>query len=446
MRDSADLTTGSVHGGLLRLAGPMVFGLAAVLSQSLVDTYFVAQLGTAQLAALSFTFPVALTFTSLSIGLSAGAASVVSRVIGESKEGEARRLATASLLLATALVAVLSLLGATTIEPLFRLLGASDEVLEYVFQYMPLWYLSMPFLVVGIVGHGVMRANGEGMWPSAIMVGSALINVVLTPMLMSGLWLFPRLGIEGVALATLVSRVVNLLVTIAALHALGRMICFSLPSPSAFMASGRRILRIALPAGGGNAVSAIGVAVVTGLLAVYGESTVAAFGVATRVEAFACLPMVALSSAIGPFSGQNWGADKRERVIALLKLSYGLCLVWTMVLVPLFWFAGEAISGIFAPEASVAAQANDYFRHVVFTLWGYGFVIVTASAFYGIGKARLGFAYYAMRMLVLYVPLSWIATLIAAEEAVFIAIAATNGLAGLAAVATAWWWFHRNAV
>lgn len=98
MSNKADLTTGRVWQSLLRLAGPMVFGLAAVLSQSLVDTFFVGQLGPRQLAALSFTFPVALTFTSLSIGLSAGAASVISRVIGAGEKDEAKCLITDSLI------------------------------------------------------------------------------------------------------------------------------------------------------------------------------------------------------------------------------------------------------------------------------------------------------------------------------------------------------------
>src|SRR6056297_2160753 len=107
MSDQRDLTAGPVWRNLVRLAGPMMFGIAAVMSVQLVDTYFVGKLGTAPLAALSFSFPIALTLASLSIGLSAGAASVVSRAVGRGHRRRTRRLATDSLMLAIVVVLVM---------------------------------------------------------------------------------------------------------------------------------------------------------------------------------------------------------------------------------------------------------------------------------------------------------------------------------------------------
>jgi len=440
----SDLTNGAISLGIVRLAGPMVFGLVAVLSQNLVDTYFVGQLGTVPLAALSFTFPVALTFTSLSIGLSAGASSLVSRVIGSGRREQARAWVTNGLVLSAMIVGVLSFVGWLTIEPLFSLLGASDSALEYIHRYMPLWYLSMPFLVVGIVGHGAMRADGDGKWPAVFMVISGLINIGLTPVLMQGLAGFPRLGIEGVALATLIARVALFVSTVIMLHYFLELMTLKRSSFDAFSNSARRILRVAVPAGAGNMANPIGIAIVTAILAANGDVVVAAFGVATRIEAFACLPMLALSSAIGPFAGQNWGAGKIGRIKRALHFCFLISAINAAVLILLFFFAGDWLAGLFASEEAVREKAVSYLLLVSFSLWGYGIVVTTAAAMNGIGRSEMGLAFYAIRMLVLYVPLAYLASVFADTRAVFIAIAVTNALAGLICAFWALRWLEQQ--
>ena len=147
-KSSRDLTQGSLWKAIAVLTLPMVVGIIATMSVSIVDTYFVGKLGTQELAALSFTFPITITIASLAIGLGAGAAAVVSQSIGAKNPKEAKRLSTDSLILATLIVIVVSLLGLATIKPLFSLLGAEGEVLSMIERYMWIWYISMPFFAI----------------------------------------------------------------------------------------------------------------------------------------------------------------------------------------------------------------------------------------------------------------------------------------------------------
>ena len=110
----------------------MVLGIIAVISVSLIDTFYVGHMGTQELTALSFTFPVTLTVSSLAIGLGAGASSVVSRAIGADERNNAKRLATDSLVLALILVIAVATVGFFAIDPLFTLLGATGETLELI--------------------------------------------------------------------------------------------------------------------------------------------------------------------------------------------------------------------------------------------------------------------------------------------------------------------------
>lgn len=444
MADKRDLTTGPVWKKLAQLAGPMVFGIIAVISVSLVDTYYVGQLGTKPLTALSFTFPVTLTVSSLAIGLGAGASSVVSRAIGADEKDTAKRLATDSLMLALMLVLAVAAIGYFTINPLFSLLGATGEVLDMIGQYMRIWFLAIPLLVVPIVANAIVRAVGDAFWPSVVMVSSAVVNIAVTPVFIFGFGPVPAMGISGAAVGTLVAWGVTVAGAFTLVAVREKMLTLSCPSIGNLMSSWKRILAVGLPASFGNAVNPIGIAIVTGFLATFGDVVVAGFGVATRVESLSVIPMLALSSAIGPLTGQNWGADKGERARTALKLSYAICAGWAAVLSVFFWFMAEPVVAIFADDEAVIAAAATYLSIVPLSVWGYGIIIITAGAFNAIGYSHYGLGMYLLRSAVLYVPLSALAAFLANSETVFYAIAVANALAGVVVAPLALRWLAKQ--
>ena len=431
MNDQRDLTSGPVWLNLLRLAGPMMFGIAAVMSVQLVDTYFVGKLGTDALAALSFSFPIALTLASLSIGLSAGAASVVSRAVGRGHRRRTRRLATDSLMLTIAVMVPLTGLGLLTLDAVLRMLGAEGDILGMATAYMRIWYLSLPFLVVTMVSNAMVRASGDAFSPSTIMITSAVLNILATPILVFGLGPVPALGIEGAALGTLLARIIGACCALYLVMWRDRLVVSLRRGLGRFFRSAGQVLGIGLPAALGNASNPLGIAVATAVIAVLGSETVAAFGVATRLEAFAILPMLALSASIGPMVGQNWGGDRVERVERALKTAYALCAGWSMLLAMMFWMLGRPIAGAFASEAAVAEEAARYLWIVPISLWGYGIAIIAAGAFNALGKPLLGLGYSLTRTAVFYVPLVWIASRVDGATTVYAAIAVANALAGL---------------
>ena len=435
-----DLSTGSVPGRLAGLAAPMTLGILAAMSVSLVDAYFLGRLGTQELAAISFAFPVVFTVTSLSIGLGAGAASVVSRAIGHGDREEVRRLATDSLALAVLIVAALSTAGWFTARPLFALLGAEGRVLDLVVGYMEIWYVGMPFLVVPMVSNNILRAGGDAVVPSAIMVGVAAINAALDPLLIFGLWGLPRLEVEGAAWASLIARAVTAVASLAVVAGRDRLITLAMPPATALRDSWRRVLSIGLPAALGNAVNPLGIMAITAVIATFGASSVAAFGVATRIEAMAAIPMLALSSAIGPVSGQSWGAGRCERVPAALRWSFAVCAGWSAVAAAGAWAAGGAVTELFTDDPAVAAEAATYLRLVSLSLAGYGVVVVSAGAYNALGRPMTSLAYNFGRSAVLMVPLAWAAASVAGPRGAFAAVAAANALAGVAVALHALRW------
>ncbi len=179
----AKLIEGSVGKHLVDMTVPTLFGIFMMMMQAFVDAYFIGRVGDRELAALSFAFPILMIVTSVAIGLGAGTSSVVARAIGAHNHRRARRLATDSLILSFMITAIICIIGLATIGPLFRLLGAPDDMIPLIAGYMTILYSGVPFIVVGMVGMSSMRAIGETRVPGMLMVMAAVANVVLDPIL-----------------------------------------------------------------------------------------------------------------------------------------------------------------------------------------------------------------------------------------------------------------------
>ena len=201
-RASRDLTEGPVAGHLRRILLPMIVGVTAVMSVSVVDTYFVGQLGALQLAAISFCFPVVITVTSIAIGLGAGASSCVARAAGRKDEDRVHRLVTDALILTTVVIGIVSLAGWFLTEPLFRALGAEDNLIPYIVDYMHTWFAGVIFIAMPIVANGVLRSLGDARAPAAFMVLIAVVNVILDPIFIFGWGPVPAFGVQGAAIVS----------------------------------------------------------------------------------------------------------------------------------------------------------------------------------------------------------------------------------------------------
>jgi putative MATE family efflux protein len=409
----------------------MVWGIFSVLAFSLADTYFIAQLGTTELAAISFIFPVVMLLSSVAMGLGTGAASLIARGIGQGKRQAVRRLTTDSLLLSLLIVSILAALGLTTIGPLFAALGAGPTLLPLIRDYMSIWYLGMVFLVVPLVGNSAIRASGNTVIPSIIMTLAALANVVIDPILIFGWGPIPALGLKGAALASLLSRAGTLIASLAFLHFREQLLSFSVPSLKSMLRNWRDLLSIGLPAATANLISPLSVAIATGLLSQYGTEAVAGFGLASRLEAIVLIAPIAISASIGPFVGQNWGAQQYDRIRKALRLSFWFCLGWGALSAIFLGVMGASIAAWFDSDPGVIASTSSYLAIVPLSYGTLGIVLTASSAFNALGKPLTALGMSLARLLLLFVPLAYLGSLWLGATGVFGAAGLSNGLIGL---------------
>lgn len=427
------LTEGSVRNRLVKLTLPMVWGIFAIVAFNLADTYYVGQLGTNQLAAMSFTFPVVMTLGSLALGLGVGASSIIARAIGEGDRSRVQRFTTNSLTLGVVTVAVLSTIGLLTIDPLFTALGAGPEIMPFVRQYMQVWYFGMVFLVVPMVGNSAIRASGDTGTPSIIMTISAGFNILLDPLLIFGLAGFPEMGLVGAALATVISRALTLIASLLVLQFKEHMLSDHLPNLEETLWCWRDVLSVGLPAAGANMITPISIGVITSLLATHGALAVAGFGVASRVESFAMIALIALGASLGPFVGQNWGASKLERVSQALHLSYLFCAGWGLLVAAVLAAIAPYIAPLFNADPDVVAIATLYLRIVPISYGTAGIIQAATSTFNALGKPLPAVILTVCRMFVLYIPLAYLGSRWFGPVGIFGAATIANGIVGIAA-------------
>ena len=425
------LTEGPVGQHLVKMTLPMLVGISTMMAQGLIDAWFLGKVGDRALAGFSFGFPILMIITSVAIGLSAGTSSVVARAIGNGDDRRARRLTTDSLFLAFLITAVLAAIGLLTIEPLFLLLGAPPDMIPMIRSFMTLLYSGIPFLVVGMVGMSCMRATGDTMLPGKLMIGAALVNVVLDPIFIFGLGPIPAMGLDGAAIAALMARGMMFLSTVYFLVYRLHMVSFKKAKPGELSKSWVDILHVGLPAAGTNAIIPIAVAFITAMIARYGPEAVAGFGVASRIESMVLVIFYALSSVIGPFVGQNLSAGEEDRIKLSLRQCAIFCLGSGLVLAALLALMSGFLPGLFSDNPDVNRVTRLFLWIAPLSYGAYGIVMVVNAAFNGLGKPMPAVYISVGRMILLYLPIAFVAQKHFGIAGIFAAYAVANLLTGL---------------
>lgn len=408
IKQPVNLLKDPVASTIKRMTIPMIYGMVLLMTFNLIDTFFVSLLGTQPLAAISFTFPVTFTVISLMIGLGIGASAVIAKFLGRDDHESAKDSATSAIYLAAIIVICLSCVGYLFTDELFTLLGAKASLLPLIHQYMDIWYIGSVCLIGPMIGNAVLRASGDTKTPSIVMGSAGLINAVLDPIFIFGFGPIPALGLQGAAIATLISWLFGLVFVLTILTKQKKLIHTHIIPIKQLIASCRGILKIGLPAAGANMLTPIAAAIMTAIAASYGESVVAGFGVGSRVESIASLVLLAMSMTLPPFISQNFGAGYMHRVEKAYKASIKFVLLWQVLIYLVLIITAPWIAAAFAKEQEVADV-------IVLFIWilplGYGLqgvVILTNSSFNALHKPLVALALSIVRLFVCYVPLAYL--------------------------------------
>ncbi len=385
---TVDATQGSIDRVIFLLAVPMILEMFMESLFAVVDIFFVSKIGTEAVAVVGLTESVLTIIYSLGFGLSMGATALVARRIGEKNVRDASVAAVQAIYLGISISLLISVIGFFYSEHILHLMKASDSMIESGLGYMQ-WMLTGNIVITLLfLINGVFRGAGDaGIAMRSLWLANG-INIVLDPLLIFGIWIFPELGVKGAAVATTIGRGCGVLYQIY--HLLNGKSIIHLKG-NIFRIKTAIIKKLALLASGTAGQFMIASAswiflmrIMSGL----GEEVLAGYTTAIRILIFTILPAWGISNAAATLVGQNLGAGLPERAEkSVWRTGYINMLFMGAVLV-IFLVVPEPLLRFFTNEPAVIKEGVLCLRIVCLGYIAYGYEMVLANAINGSGDSK----------------------------------------------------------
>jgi len=381
-----DLTTGSLHRAIWYLAPAMMLETGIMNVAQLLDTYWVGQLGSAALAAVTISITIRWVLNSLANGLGIGGMAVVARRIGAKDQAAAEHATWQTILLGLTVSLVLGGVGQVLARPLLIVLGANAEVLPLGLAYLRVSFGGIFTLILVFAINALLRGAGEARRAMQVLFLSTAMIVVLEPLLIFGLGPIPAMGVAGSALAYVLGFGAGLAMQVTILLRGRARIAINLRNLRPDVPLMIRIVRIALPSTVQMTLRSSSRLLIVGLIGLYGTYATAGYGVANRMLLIALIPCFGLGNAAGTLVGQNLGARQPGRAERsawwVSAYSAGYVAVAAVVLT----LAAPWLVALFDPTPEVVAHGTECLRVVAWSLVANSVGVVLARGFDGAGN------------------------------------------------------------
>ena len=434
-----DLTQGSLLRHLLRLAGPIIFSYILQDAFNIIDMIFVGRLGPGAIAAVGVSGNLLRLIGVFSLGISTGAGIMVAQYLGARNLAQAEHIAMQAILLAVFFSIGVTLIGYPLAEQGLRAVRMVDpEVLRLGTTYMHIVLVGISTMFLSMTLGSIFRAGGDAVTPMVVLVFSTLINIVLDPLLIFGLWGFPKLGVAGSAYATLIGRGVGVIVLL--------YLCWSGRAPVSLRRVQFRadlvemidILRLGVYSsmqGFWRHFSRLGFLWVIGP---YGKTVVAAYTICMRLRILVMNPGFGIANSVAPLVGQNLGANQIERAEKSARVANILGAAIMAVIGAVFLIFPQTFVRIFSPDANVIEIGAVYLRFLSPTFGFIAFSLVLGKALNGAGDTFSPMIITLVSQLVIGLGLVVLLSYFIGLNGVWLGIALSNIVQGVAM----WAWYH----
>ncbi|MDD2899993.1 MAG: MATE family efflux transporter [Desulfuromonadaceae bacterium] len=362
---TSDLTSAPIPRLIRRLAIPAGTGFFFNTMFNVVDTWYGGQLSTSALAAMSLSFPVFFLILTIGSGVSIGTTTMIGNALGRKDHDEARMYVSQSLSFALCHALFLTAAGLLLAPKIFMLMGARGEYLSHALSYMNVIFTGSTFFLLNFVMNAILNSHGNTRAYRNFLIGGFFLNLLLDPWFMYGWAGFPRLGLAGIALATVLIQCIGVMYLFRQLSRTGSMPSLHFADLQPRWRYYRELFRQGLPATMNMTTVSLGIFIITWYVGHFGEQAVAAYGIGTRIEQIALLPIMGLNISTLALTAQNYGAERIDRIRETVQVSlrYGV----------LFAASGTVAALVFSREL-LGLFTND---HAVINI-GVGFLTVEA--------------------------------------------------------------------
>ncbi len=405
MTKRLDLGKEAIFPLILKMSWPSIIAMTAMSLYNFIDTFWLARFSSQALAALTICFPIQLIAAAIGIGTGVGAGSFSARMLGAGKHLEAKQAAgqTFFLSLFFGLISIIVVLSYGDAMLIF--FGASDEILPLCHDYLYLIVYSSPFLYFAMMTAIMLRVEGRPLLSMYIVITALISSAIIDPFLIFGIGPFPRMGIKGAALATIIAQLIMFIFSLIFLQLKSSNFEFKFQYTLPNIQILKEIYSTGLPSMVINFIISIVLIVYNHVLANFGFQAIAAFGICFRVTGLATMVLFGIGAGVMPIVGYNLGARLfhrlRESVWVALKIS--LCFaVASVILLEIF---SSHIVALFSNDRVLTEIAIPALRIHVAALIFSAPIIIYVNMFIGLGKGTLAMVILFIRDVIVFIPL-----------------------------------------
>lgn len=373
-----------VHKAYFKFALPVVCGMMVSLIYNMVDTWFIARTGNTDLVAgIALGAPVFILMVALGDMFGLGGASLISRLFGQKKDDEGRKISIFCFYAAIIMGVIVSVLMLLFRQPILRLLGANQDTMVYASQYYTYIVLGAPLIIVSFTPNNQLRTEGFSAQSMLGGVIGSLVNIILDPIFIFGLgW-----GAAGAAAATVLGYVCTDTYYIWLLRHRTKKLSVNIREFRLVPSELAQILAIGIPACITNLMQSIGMTLTNRFLLPYGNDKVAAMGIVMKTNLIAAFIVIGFAFGAQPLIGYNYGAGNRDRLRKILCFCYGFECSLAAVVAGLVSLAAPFLMKMFINDENIIAIGAPMLRMQQMGMVFMAVVLVSTVTFQAAGKA-----------------------------------------------------------
>lgn len=406
---------------LISMSLPMIISMLVQAMYNVVDSIFVSRLGEDALVAVSLAFPIQNLMIAVAVGTSVGINALLSRCLGEKKFKEANLCALNGVFLAVLSYIVFAIFGFIFAERFFVGQTSNPQIIKYGTQYLFVCTVFSFGMFLQIIMDRLLQSTGRTFYNMITQGTGAIINIILDPILIFGLFGFPRLEVTGAAIATVAGQIVGMTLSIIFNIKVNKDIHLTIKGFKPHLETIKKIYAVGLPSIIMQSITSVMTFGINKILIMFTSTAVSVFGVYFKMQSFVFMPVFGLNNGMVPIVAYNYGAKKKKRIIQTVKMS--------IVIATGIMLFGFAIFQIFPSQLLKMFNATDdmltigtyALRIISISFIFAGFCIILLSVFQALGHGMLSLIVSLIRQLVVILPVAFILAKLGGLHAVWYA-------------------------
>lgn len=410
-----------VNALLINMALPIMISMLVQALYNVVDSIFVSRINEDALTAVSLAFPMQNLMISLGSGVGVGMNALLSKSLGEKKQEEADCAAKNGWFLAVCSYILFLLLGIFFSRIFFAMQTDITSIIDYGTTYLSICSIVSVGFFMQAIFERMLQATGRTMYSMITQLTGAVINIILDPVLIFGIGPFPKMGIAGAAVATVIGQCTAGVLAYVFNKTRNHDITFSLKGFRPSLTVIKKILAVGVPSIIMVSIGSLMTFGMNKILMVFSSTAAAVLGVYFKLQSFVFMPVFGLNNGMVPILSYNYGARHKDRIMKTIKL----CVMYAVIIM----FAGLAVSQLFPETLLLMFDASEHMlsigvpalRTITLCFIFAGYNIIMSSVFQAFGNGIYSMAISIARQLIVLLPVAYLLSLTGVLEYVWLA-------------------------